>query len=34
VNEVTKENFETCNTINVLATYENVNTTVPLRKGG
>ncbi|WVY98433.1 hypothetical protein V8G54_030584 [Vigna mungo] len=34
VEEVTKENFETCNTTNVLATYGNGNTTVPLRKGG
>ncbi|XP_014513213.1 stellacyanin [Vigna radiata var. radiata] len=34
VEEVTKENFETCNTSNVLATYGNGNTTVPLRKGG
>ncbi|QCD99895.1 calcium-dependent protein kinase [Vigna unguiculata] len=33
VKEVTKENFETCNTTNVLATFGNGNTTMPLRKG-
>ncbi|XP_027366790.1 stellacyanin-like [Abrus precatorius] len=34
VEEVTKENFYTCNTTNVLATYGNGNTTVPLTRAG
>lgn len=34
VEEVTRENFDTCNTTNVLATYGNGNTTVPLTRGG
>ncbi|CAJ1976582.1 unnamed protein product [Sphenostylis stenocarpa] len=34
VEEVTKESFDRCNTTNVLATYRNGNTTVPLTKGG
>ncbi|XP_020222067.1 stellacyanin [Cajanus cajan] len=34
VEEVTKENYDTCNTTNVLATYGNGNTTVPLTRGG
>ncbi|KAI4347723.1 hypothetical protein L6164_008507 [Bauhinia variegata] len=34
VNEVTRENFNTCNTTNVLATYGNGNTTVALTKPG
>ncbi|KAK7391574.1 hypothetical protein VNO78_19991 [Psophocarpus tetragonolobus] len=34
VEEVTKENFDTCNTTNILATYGNGNTTVSLTKAG
>ncbi|TKY51788.1 Blue copper protein [Spatholobus suberectus] len=34
VEEVTKENFDTCNTTNFLATYGNGNTTVPLTRAG
>ncbi|KAJ1435760.1 Phytocyanin domain [Sesbania bispinosa] len=34
VDEVTKENFDTCNTSNVLRSYGNGNTTVPLTKAG
>jgi len=34
VEEVTKENYDTCNITNVLATYGNGNTTVPLTRGG
>lgn len=34
VDEVTKENFKTCNTNKVLATFGNGNTTVPLTKPG
>ncbi|KAG4919474.1 hypothetical protein JHK84_056782 [Glycine max] len=34
VEEVTKENFDTCNTTNVLATYGSGNTTVPLTRAG
>ncbi|CAI8603887.1 unnamed protein product [Vicia faba] len=34
VDEVTKGNFETCNTTKVLANYGNGNTTVPLTRGG
>ncbi|RDX86224.1 Uclacyanin 1, partial [Mucuna pruriens] len=34
VEEVTKENFDTCNTTNVLATYGNGNTTVSLTRAG
>ncbi|KAG4997868.1 hypothetical protein JHK82_028639 [Glycine max] len=34
VEEVTKENFNTCNTTNVLATHGNGNTTVPLTRAG
>ncbi|KAI5399344.1 stellacyanin [Lathyrus oleraceus] len=34
VDEVTKQNFDTCNTTKVLANYGNGNTTVPLTRGG
>lgn len=34
VDEVTKENFDTCKTTKVLKSYGNGNTTVPLTKGG
>ena len=34
VDEVTRENFNTCNTTNVLRSYVNGNTTVPLTKPG
>ncbi|KAH7557324.1 hypothetical protein JRO89_XS11G0120300 [Xanthoceras sorbifolium] len=34
VSEVTKKNFDSCNTTNVLNTYSNGNTTVPLTKPG
>ncbi|KAK7278566.1 hypothetical protein RJT34_23598 [Clitoria ternatea] len=34
VEEVTKGNFDTCNTTNVLKSYGNGNTTVPLTKAG
>jgi hypothetical protein len=34
VDEVTKENFDTCNTTKVLANYRNGNTTVPLTRAG
>lgn len=34
VEEVTKENYDTCNTTNVLRSYGNGNTTVPLTRGG
>lgn len=34
VDEVTKQNFDTCNTTKVLANYGNGNTTVPLTRAG
>nr|AFK42126.1 unknown [Lotus japonicus] len=34
VDEVTKENYDTCNTSNILKSYGNGNTTVPLTKAG
>ncbi|KAK7268645.1 hypothetical protein RIF29_21349 [Crotalaria pallida] len=34
VDEVTRENFDSCNTTNILTSYGNGNTTVPLTRGG
>ncbi|KAK0598196.1 hypothetical protein LWI29_032469 [Acer saccharum] len=34
LSEVTKQNFDSCNTTNVINTYSNGNTTVPLTKSG